>query len=199
MLAKLSNLISNFAIKDPAKKITGKGEPLQALTTITYPSARYDNMKYQNTIEYTQIPEKDVPLSLLLVADPSKKHIRSYLPGSWCFAAIDTNHIKGICVANRVDTFIAEIFNISTSPEKQKQGIGTKLLEFSLSELTSKGIHRVELGTGTFGYQLTFYQRHGFRVEAVIRDYFLNNYDQPIFENDLQHKDMLRLYIELNS
>ncbi|BBM02998.1 N-acetyltransferase [Microbulbifer sp. GL-2] len=147
---------------------------------------------------YVQIPETDVPFSLLLEADPSEKHINSYLPGSRCFAAIDFGHIKGICVAKEINTSTAEIFNISVSPKLQKQGIGSKLLKFSLLELASKGIQHVELGTGTFGYQLEFYQRQGFRVESIVKDHFLDNYDKPIMENGIQHKDMLRLYINLD-
>ncbi|CDI94197.1 IAA acetyltransferase [Pseudomonas aeruginosa PA38182] len=56
---------------------------------------------------------------------------------------------------------------------------------------------RIELGTGTFGYQLAFYQRVGFRVDKVVKNYFLDNYDQPIYEMGIQHKDMLRLSLIL--
>ncbi|WP_413665255.1 GNAT family N-acetyltransferase [Microbulbifer sp. CNSA002] len=148
-------------------------------------------------MKYIQIPVSDAPLYLLLEADPSKKKIDSYLPESWCFAAIDAGVVEGICVVKEIDTAIAEIFNISVSPEMRQQGIGSKLLKFSLSELITRGVHRVELSTGTFGYQLTFYQRHGFRVETVIKDYFLHNYDQPIIEDGVQHKDALRLLLEI--
>ena len=63
-----------------------------------------------------------------------------------------------------------------------------------LSQLPSKGINRVELGTGTFGYQLIYYQRLGFRVESVVKDYFLRHYSESIYENGIQHQDSLRLY-----
>ena len=63
--------------------------------------------------------------------------------------------------------------------------------------MRKKSIKRLELGTGTFGYQLAYYQRHGFRVESVVRDHFLINYSQPIYEDGIQHRDMLRLIIEL--
>jgi len=101
-------------------------------------------------------------------------------------------------VAKEINTFTAEIFNISVSPKLQKQGIGSRLLKFSLLEIAKRGIQHVELGTGTFGYQLGFYQRQGFRVKSVVKDHFLNNYDKPIMENGIPHKDMLRLYINLD-
>lgn len=55
---------------------------------------------------------------------------------------------------------------------------------------------RLEVGTGTFGHQLAFYQRLGFRVTHVDRGFFLDNYDAPIFEDGIQHKDMLRLTLD---
>lgn len=92
---------------------------------------------------------------------------------------------------------MAEIYNISVMPQHQGKGIGTELLKFALSKLPSKAIETVELGTGTFGYQLTFYQRLGFRVKSVEQNYFLTHYSDPIFEDGIQHKDRLRLYLHL--
>ena len=36
------------------------------------------------------------------------------------------------------------------------------------------------------------YQPEGFRVFAVERDFFLVNYEEPIYENGIQLKEMLR-------
>ncbi|EXJ14911.1 acetyltransferase, GNAT family [Imhoffiella purpurea] len=58
-------------------------------------------------------------------------------------------------------------------------------------------VKRLEVGTGTFGYQLAFYQREGFRVDAIEKDFFLSNYDGPIYEDGIQLKDMLRLALDL--
>jgi len=103
------------------------------------------------------------------------------------------------CIVKAQTNSLAEIFNVSVSPELQGQGqgLGSKLLKLVLSQLPSKGINRVELGTGTFGHQLTYYQRLGFRVDSVIKDHFLLNYSEPIYENGIQHKDMLRLYVDI--
>ena len=48
----------------------------------------------------------------------------------------------------------------------------------------------------SFGYQLAWYQREGFRVFAIERDFFLENYPEPIYEQGIQLKDMLRLVVE---
>ena len=148
-------------------------------------------------MEYSQVSNSDLPLELLLEADPSQDVIESYLPGSWCFAATAQNSLVAGCVVKQIGDRKAEILNISVFPRYQQKGIGSDLLRFVLTALKAKGISEVELCTGTFGYQLTFYQRLGFRVCAVEKDYFLTHYVEPIFEDGIQHKDRLRLYLAL--
>lgn len=144
-----------------------------------------------------EVNPDDVPVELLLEADPSEVNIQSYLSGGWCFAAREQDRVVGACIVKTISDGCVEIFNVSVMPELQGRGIGMQLLNCVLDELSSRSIHRVELGTGTFGYQLTFYQRLGFRVAGVIENHFLDHYPEPIFENGLQHKDMLRLYLNL--
>ena len=71
------------------------------------------------------------------------------------------------------------------------------MLRHILEQLKESDVKSVELGTGSFGYQLTFYQQFGFRVDSIHKDHFIDNYDEPIFENGIQLKDMLRLVLKL--
>ena len=148
-------------------------------------------------MEYSEVGSTEIPIQLLLEADPSEQSIRSYLNESWCYVAKNDGQIVGVCIAKLTNDNTAEIFNVAVYPDFQQQGIGSGVLKFALNELVNKKVNRVELGTGTFGYQLAYYQRIGFRVESVLKDHFLTNYSKPIFENGIQLKDMLRLYIEL--
>jgi ribosomal protein S18 acetylase RimI-like enzyme len=145
-------------------------------------------------MEYIEVQSGQIPLDLLLEADPSESSIAAYLSDSWCFSASDNGRILAGCAVKPLTDSLAEIFNVSVYPEHQGNGIGSELLAFVLSQLAKKGINRVELGTGTFGHQLTYYQRLGFRVESVLKDHFLLSYPEPIFEKGIQHQDMLRLY-----
>lgn len=155
--------------------------------------------KWGAKMQYLEVKSTEMPIQLLLEADPSEHRIRSYLTDSRCYAATKNDHIVGACIAKLTSERTAEIFNVAVYPAFQQQGIGSKLLKFALHELRGRNIDRIELGTGTFGYQLTYYQRIGFRVDTIVRDHFLTHYAEPIFENGVQHKDMLRLYLELNS
>ena len=144
-----------------------------------------------------EVDSTNVPMELMLIADPSKEIISSYINDSLCFCAFEESSIIGVAVVQLVSKESAEIFNISVLPEFQKTGIGTQLLQTSLVSMKEQGVERVVLGTGTFGYQLTFYQRNDFRVDSVLKNYFLESYSEPLEENGIQHKDMLRLYVDL--
>lgn len=150
-------------------------------------------------IQFRQILGDAIPLSLLLLADPSETKIRDYLYGATCFGAFIDNELVSACVTNLNIEGDIELFNIASLPNIQRQGVGAKLLGFVISELTNHNVTKVVLGTGTFGHQLAFYQRFGFRVDYVVKDFFIDNYDQPIYENGLQHYDMLRLTLQVVS
>lgn len=137
-------------------------------------------------------------MELLLLADPSEKAINKYLNDSRCFVARTEEGIVGVCILKPAGAKSLEIMNVAVSPSNQQNGIGAKLIAHVIEKSKEAGAFRLEVGTGTFGYPLTFYQKHGFRVTSIDRDFFLNNYSRPIIENGIQHKDMLRLTLELS-
>lgn len=150
-------------------------------------------------LKIKEIKGEAIPIELLLEADPSEKAIQKYLQNSLCFGAFECDQIVGSCVTKEIAPNTAEIFNIAVAPSHQQRGIGSKLLKSVLTQLAERDFNSVVLGTGAFGYQLTFYQRLGFRVDSVVKDFFLDNYPEPIFEDGIQHKDMLRLTLDLTN
>lgn len=156
------------------------------------------NRQYdRQMITIRQIEEIEIPLSILLDADPSEECIDKYLPESKSFGAFADNSLVGVCVTNLNESGVWEIFNIAVIPERQKQGIGTELLNYVIAHFTDIGEMQLEIGTGTFGYQLLFYQRLGFRVKSIRENFFLDNYPDPVYDQGVQLKDMLRLRLEL--
>ncbi|WP_210768849.1 GNAT family N-acetyltransferase [Zestomonas carbonaria] len=135
-------------------------------------------------------------MDLLLEADPSREKIEGYLPRSRCFVATLDGAPAGVYVVLETAPAEYELMNIAVAPHLQGKGIGTTLLRHAIATVRELGARRLEVGTGTFGHQLAYYQREGFRVSRVDRDFFLENYPEPIYENGIQHKDMLRLVLE---
>jgi ribosomal protein S18 acetylase RimI-like enzyme len=147
-------------------------------------------------MEIREVSGVDVPIELLLEADPSRVRVEAYVGRSRCFVALLESEPVGACVVQPMSQGVYELMNIAVSPGHQQKGIGTELLRHAIAAVRDLGAQRLEVGTGTFGYQLAFYQRAGFRVFAVDRDFFLRNYPGPIMEHGIQLRDMLRLAVD---
>lgn len=150
----------------------------------------------RSALHIREVPGTDVPTDLLLLADPSAAKIAGYLPAARGFVAVAGEEIVGACAVVDTAAGVCELMSIAVSPSHQKGGVGTRLLRHVVAAIGATGASRLEVGTGAFGYQLAFYQRCGFRVTAVERDFFLDHYPEPLFEDGIQHRDMLRLAYE---
>ena len=148
-------------------------------------------------LEIRKVSSNEVPMNLLLEADPSESKVREYLSDSHCFLAKTSGTILGVFVLRPLNHSDYELMNIAVTPESQNQGIGTKLLNHAIYSAKELGAKRLEVGTGSVGYQLTFYQKAGFRVSMIEKDFFITNYSEPIFDSGIQLKDMIRLSIDL--
>ena len=135
-------------------------------------------------------------MDLLLEADPSELAIEQYLPISKCYVAKIAAKTIGVFVLKSKKNQVWELMNIAVEPAFQRKGFGLKLLRKAIEIATENTAKKLEVGTGAFGYQLAFYQKAGFRVTSIDKDFFLKNYEEPIFEFGIQHKDMLRLTID---
>jgi ribosomal protein S18 acetylase RimI-like enzyme len=140
-----------------------------------------------------EVPSSDAPMALLLLADPSEEKVRSYLSRSKCFVVMIHGTVIGACVVQPIGFGVHELMNIAIEPIHQNRGHGTALLKWVMAFFRESGAKQMEVGTGTFGYQLAFYQRHGFRVQRIEHDFFVKNYPEPIVEIGIQLFDMLRL------
>ena len=155
----------------------------------------------------TTMNPAEAPWHLLLLADPSRERIKRYLPGSTCFGARQTTQFTpsglgaliGVCVLVPEGDGLHrwELMNMAVSTAWQSKGIGSALLQRAIREMRERGVQQLEVGTGSFGDQLLFYQRLGFRVTDIERDFFLENYTTPLWERGVQHKDMLKLTLDL--
>jgi len=142
-------------------------------------------------------PADQAPLRLLLEADPDPRKIERYLNDGMCRVGYVADSEMAAYVLQAREDGVIELMNIAVTPHLQGQGLGRQLLDDAITQARLLGAQRLELGTGSFGHPLTFYQRAGFRVVAVEPDYFLHHYAEPLFENGLQHKDRLRLALAL--
>lgn len=138
------------------------------------------------------------PFDLLLLADPSKEMISDYIKDGVIHIAESESGIVGVVVLLPQTRETAEVMNLAVKEDSQGNGYGKKLLMHALKEAKSLGFKKVEIGTGNSSiHQLALYQKAGFRITGIDADFFIRNYDEPIFENGIQCMDKIRMSIEL--
>ncbi|MCH3921439.1 GNAT family N-acetyltransferase [Limosilactobacillus sp.] len=135
---------------------------------------------------------------LLLLADPERAAIQRYINSSTIFEARHKQALIAIIVLQPRNDRKLEIKNIAVHPHWRGQHVATRLLEFAQQYGRQHGYQKLLVGTGSTSFtQLYLYQKVGFRVVGIDRDFFVRNYRQPIYENRLRLRDMLILALPL--
>ncbi|WP_373836154.1 GNAT family N-acetyltransferase [Jeotgalibaca arthritidis] len=138
------------------------------------------------------------PMDLLLLADPSPKMVEEYLKEGESYIAGSENQLIGIYVLLPTRPETVEIVNVAVAEKYQSRGIGKLLVKDAIEKAKIKGFKTIEVGTGNSSIgQLALYQKSGFRITGVDKDFFIRNYEEEIYENGIQCQDMLRLAQEL--
>ncbi|MBM9590223.1 GNAT family N-acetyltransferase [Leptospira sp. 201903075] len=139
----------------------------------------------------------NIHLDLLLLADPSIEKIKEYLIDSEIYTALINDETIGIIIIKEIDHLKKEIMNVAVKEEHQNKGLGKKLINFVINIEKNNGTKIIEIGTGNSSInQLLLYQKIGFRIASIERDFFSRNYQEVIIENGIICKDMIKLSIE---
>jgi ribosomal protein S18 acetylase RimI-like enzyme len=145
-------------------------------------------------------PAREAWVSILELADEPGP-LRRYLQAGELYGmrAADGAPVAAILVIDE-SPGVAELRNVAVAEQLQGQGIGTRLVNATLFVLAQKGIRRAVVGTASSGVrQLAFYQRLGFRLSHVERDYFsaARGYPGDLSENGIPSRDMVWMDREL--
>ena len=143
--------------------------------------------------EITEGKEKYMPL--LFLADEQEDMIYKYLERGRMYL-LDDDGIKAECVVTDEGEGILEIKNIAVEPSCQKNGYGRKLIEYIKKEYCND-FSTLLVGTGDSPLTVPFYEKCGFKRSDIVKNFFVDNYDHPIFECGIQLVDMVYLKIDL--
>ena len=152
------------------------------------------NMEIDLTIEQTG-PHEAIPYELLYEADPSREAVADYIARGSCYIARIEGRTVGVSVLLRTRPFTMELVNLCVAEPYRRQGIATRLIAHAAERARAAECRILEVGTGNAGIgQLALYQRCGFSIE---KNYFVRHYPEPIYENGIECRDMVRLRMEL--
>ncbi|MDD3972753.1 MAG: GNAT family N-acetyltransferase, partial [Clostridia bacterium] len=110
--------------------------------------------------------------------------------------ALYDDDVKAVCVVTEEEYGIYEIKNIVTVPKYQKKGYAKNLISYIADYYKESG-KQLFVGTGDCPGILKFYEKCGFLKSHVVKNFFTDNYDHPMFEDGIQLVDMVYLKREL--
>ncbi len=99
------------------------------------------------------------------------------LPSADCVVAINENRIVGFIVSEE-NPPLAHIITLDVSEKQRRRGVGTALIGKLESNLAARGVRSILLETAIDNEAaVAFWQRHGYRIEAVLKRYYLGRLD----------------------
>ncbi|WNB90987.1 GNAT family N-acetyltransferase [Bacillus sp. NEB1478] len=141
---------------------------------------------------------ENLPMELLLLADPSEEIVKEYVNRGECFIAESEQKIVGVYVLLPTRPETIELVNVAVTEDQHGRGIGKQLVMNAINTAKKKGYKTIEVGTGNAGIgQLALYQKCGFRIIGVDMDFFIKHYPEEIYENGIHCRDMIRLTQDL--
>ena len=152
-----------------------------------------------NGFEIRKLREDDIiPYDLLYMADPSVEAIKDYLARGCCYIGCLDNMIIGVYVLLPTRPFTVELVNLAVNEKYQNIGYGRLLVYHAIETARDENYRVMEVGTGNAGIgQLALYQKCGFTIYAVDFDFFSRHYDEPVFENGIECRHMIRMRMDL--
>ena len=133
-------------------------------------------------------------MALLRAADPDARKIAAYHASGEVW--VDAQG-AAIPIIQPPSTDVLEIMNIAPAEHMRGQSHGKAFLQGLIAMLKARGARGVEIGTGNSSLdELALYQKLGFRITGIVAGFF-DDYPEPIVENGIACRDMVRLREEL--
>ena len=135
-------------------------------------------------------------VNIFLVAAPNEDLIRQYLKDGEVFVLTYKENVACVAVVTRIDNETIELKNIVTKEEYRGQGLGKKMLKYLSDNYKQKYKKMI---VGTTENNIPFYVKQGFdKYEKTIKNFFIDNYEEEIWDGDIHCIDMHYYSKDLN-
>lgn len=151
-------------------------------------------MDYSMEIRKVETDKKKY-LDLLLLADEQEDMVDRYLERGTMYV-LEDDGVKAECVVTDEGGGILELKNLAVEPAAQGRGYGKAMVDF-LVRTYREQYTVLQVGTGDSPSTIPFYEACGFHRHHLLRNFFTDHYDYPIYEGEVQLVDMVYLQREL--
>jgi len=158
-------------------------------------------MNMEKPLRIERITSKgDIPFNLLLLADETLGAIGKYINNSDIYVAKQSSSDDPVAVfvLQLLSPVEMEIKNIAVAESFQGNGIGSWLIKTIQQIAAQDGISIIWVGTPDCATrEINFYEKNDFKKAGVKKNFFIDNYPGPIFDNGVQLMDMVMLKMEI--
>ena len=130
-------------------------------------------------------------LALLLLADEQEDMIDRYLERGSMYV-LEDDGVKAECVVTDEGGGVLELKNIAVEPDFQGKGYGKALVDFLIRTYAGQYM-LLQVGTGDSPSTIPFYESCGFCRHHLVKNFFTDHYDHPIYECGAKLVDMVYL------
>lgn len=136
----------------------------------------------------------EIPYGLLLLADETVEAIDRYIIKSDIYLLQNGMEDIAVMALYKNSNTELEIKNIAVVESYRSKGIGSILMNKAKEIAKEHNYKTLTVGTSDTGFQqIRFYEKNGFIKNGILKDFFIENYPDPIYENGLQMRDMILL------
>ena len=149
-------------------------------------------------LKQVESDEVNAVIPLLLLAEGSKSALRWSLNNlsDTVYRVEDDGQVVGAATM-RWNSEPCEIVELAVAEQRHRQGVGRKIIENLVAEARHRGKQKIVVGTGNSSIgNIIFYQKCGFRMDHVRRDYFWYH-REPEIEDGILLRDMIVFSYEL--
>jgi len=157
-----------------------------------------------STLNIKEIPpgaERRRLIPLLHLAEDSDSQLEAAIDEGVMYAVVGDDHEHiGVVLASPHTPDEVELRYVAVSESQQRTGIGKAMLAHVAAASRARGIKRIVVGTSSADTgNLDFYQRCGFRLHSIERDYFspARGYPPDFVLNGLPAVDMVWMDMQL--
>ena len=134
------------------------------------------------------IENKTDYMKILLEADPDEAIVKKYLSYGDLFVLEENGKAVCVAVVVKYDDKTCELKNIATAPQSRGKGYAGKMIKYLFEEYKEKYEMMI---VGTTENMIPFYVLNGFnRYHHTVKNFFVDNYEDEIWDGDLHCIDM---------
>ncbi|WP_431612110.1 GNAT family N-acetyltransferase [Chryseobacterium sp. 'Rf worker isolate 10'] len=138
--------------------------------------------------------DSEIPYHLLLLADETKEAINQYIFNSDIYLLQNGTENIAVMALYKKSNSELEIKNVAVIESYRSKGIGGILMDKAKEIAKENHYKTLTVGTSDTGFQqIRFYEKNDFIKSGILKDFFIENYPDPIYENGLQMRDMVLL------